>query len=211
MQISVTLVIVIATAIISYQSFSKRDLFYKLLFSPYQVKHRKEWYRFFTHAFVHAHWPHLLVNMWVLYIFGSGLEAMFAAHFGFVKGIIFFVALYVGGFLFSSLPSLKKHGDNVGYNAVGASGAVSAVLYSAIILNPLTGIGLLFVPGLYIPAFIFGVLYLAYEYIMDKRSKDNVAHDAHFWGAVFGIVFTISLDPSLALRFIDQITLYFNS
>lgn len=208
--ISVTLIIIVITGFVSFQCFNKRDLFYKLLFSPYQVKHRREWYRFFTHALVHAHWPHLLVNMWVLYIFGSGLEARFITHFGTAKGLIFYVALYVGGFLFSSLPALQKHGDNAGYNAVGASGAVSAILYSAIVMTPLTGIGLLFVPGIYIPAFIFGILYLAYEWYMDKRSRDNVAHDAHFWGAVFGVIFTLCLDPDLAVDFVEQIKYYFS-
>lgn len=220
MQLSVTLVIVLATGIISFQAFSKRDLFYKLLFSPYQVKHSKQWYRFLTCGLVHAHWPHLLVNMFVLYSFAAiqldpyggkhGLEADFMARFGAVKGLVFFVTLYIGGLLFSSLPALKKHGDNVTYNAVGASGAVSAVLYSAIVLNPFSELGLLILPGIRFPAILFGVLYLAYEWYMDKRSKDNVAHDAHFWGAIFGVTFTLLIDPQVAVEFINQVLNYFS-
>ena len=112
--------------------------------------------------------------------------------------------LYLGGIFFAALPALKKHKDHSHYNAVGASGAVSAVLFTSILFMPTQGIRFIFVP-IDIPAFVFGGLYLAFEWYMDKKSNDNVAHDAHFWGAIFGIAFTIVLAPEIGLSCIQQI------
>ena len=197
-----TLIIAI-TAIISFLSFSNRDLFAKLEYNPWLCYHRKQWYRMISHALIHADLFHLLVNMFVLWSFGRIVEAWFGNLFG-IKGIWFYLLLYVGGVLFASLPGLRKHRDDPAYNAVGASGAVSAVLFAAILLQPLSEIRLFLIP-FGIPAFIFGPLYLFYEVYMDKRSSDRIAHDAHYYGAVFGLLFCVLLEPRIFINFLNQI------
>lgn len=176
---------------------------HKLEYNPYLVVHRGEWLRLVSHAFVHADLMHLLVNMWVLFVFGRITEAHYNFYFE-GRGIFLFLFLYLGGILFSILPAISKHKNNPSYNAVGASGAVSAVLFASILFRPLSEIYIMFIP-IGIPAFIFGGLYLFYEAYMNKRAKDNVAHDAHFWGALFGIAFTLVLKPEIGLDFINQI------
>jgi membrane associated rhomboid family serine protease len=167
------------------------------------VKHKNQTYRFFTHAFVHADWIHLFVNMFVLYSFGTAVESFFGEIFG-NKGIVYFIILYLGGILFSSLPSYGKHQSNPYYSSIGASGAVCAVLFSSILIQPMAGIGLLFIP-IHIPAFIFGPLYLTYEAYGSKKLNDNIGHDAHFWGAIYGIVITLIFNYRIGIMFIEQI------
>jgi membrane associated rhomboid family serine protease len=116
--------------------------------------------------------------------------------------------LYIGGLILSIIPAYGKNKNDVFYNSVGASGAISAVLFSSIILYPAGKVSLFFIP-IGIPSPIFGVLYLAYEYYMSKRVKDNIGHDAHFWGAVFGVVYIIAIKPQFAISFLQQIGLYF--
>lgn len=206
--ITITTVIIGITGLVSIQCFSNRELFAKLLFSPYLVKHKKQWYRLFSHGFVHADWMHLIVNMYVLYMFGRFVEYSFAREYGPVTGGVYYILLYLGGLAFASLPSIKKHSDNHYYTSIGASGAVASALFSVILMFPTIEITLLFLP-IPMPAFIFGGLYLLFEWYMDKKSTDNVAHDAHFWGAIFGLVFTMTIDYNHLANFIVQIINYF--
>jgi membrane associated rhomboid family serine protease len=205
---SITLLIIIATVVVSFSAFNNTSLFDRLKFNPYQIHHRKEWYRFLGHALLHGDWMHLLVNMYVFYIFGGLTERIFQSVMGTMKGGLYFLLLYVGGVLFATLPAYKKHCDNHYYNSVGASGAVSAILFASIVLLPTNSIYLFFIP-IPIPAFIFGALYLAYEHYMDKRSQDNVAHDAHFWGALFGVLLTIIVVPNSFVNFVNQVIDFF--
>ena len=202
-----TLIIIIATIIVSVPCFQNQDLFMKLRFSPYMVKHKNQTYRFFTHAFVHADWMHLFVNMFVLYSFGSAVESYYSDLFA-GKGLVYFIILYLGGILFSSLPSYGKQQLNPYYSSIGASGAVSAVLFSSILIQPMAGIGILFIP-IHIPAFIFGFIYLAYEAYGSKKLNDNIGHDAHFWGAIYGIVITLIFDYRIGFECIEQIKAIF--
>ena len=203
---SVTLIIVIATVLVSISTMNNRELFTKLLYSPYQVFHRKEYYRLFTHSLLHAGWIHLFVNMYVLYIFGSMAEKYFGAYRG-GNGWYMYVLLYIGGVFFATLPALKKQKDNFMYNSVGASGAVSAVLFSCIGFEPTMSIYFIFLP-IPIPAILFGVIYLIYEAYMDKHSSDYVAHDAHYYGAVFGILFTFISIPEAFMAFFRHLLDY---
>jgi len=155
---------------------------------------------------VHADWVHLAVNMFVLFSFGKAVEHYYSLIFG-LKASYFFILLYAGGILFSSVPSFAKHKDNQFYQAVGASGAVAAVLFAAILINPLSPIRFVFIP-VDIPAFIFGALYLGYSAYMAKKGNDNIGHDAHFWGALFGLVFTVLLKPALVGNFVRQIAAF---
>ena len=202
---SITLILIIATALVSYQSFNKPELFHKLLHNPYSVLNKKEYSRVITHGFIHGSWPHLIFNMYVLWMFGTIVEQILVANY--VLGKIYFLIIYFGGMVFATLPSLKKHANNPNYNSVGASGAVSALVFSAILLNPLMEMGLILIPFM-IPAFIFGPLYILAEYYMDKRSSSNIAHDAHIYGAIFGAIGTILIDYKILASFIEQVISY---
>lgn len=202
-----TKIIVVMTAVISVVAFRDRTLLAKLMFNPYLVKHSNQWYRAVTHAFIHSGWMHLFVNMWVLWIFGEIVEQSFTAYRG-TLGIAGYVGLYLGGILFATLSSFKKHQDNFNYNSLGASGAVAAVLFSAIYFNPTMNLYLVFIP-IPIPAVIFGIGYLILEWYLDKQSNDNVAHDAHFWGAAFGFTFSVIMIPSQLQGFVDAIIFRF--
>jgi membrane associated rhomboid family serine protease len=191
----ITILIIAITAIVSIKAFGNHQLFRRLAFNAYDIKHFKNSYRFISYALVHADWIHLLVNMMVLFSFGRVVETYYAFYFG-TKGILYFVLLYVGAAALSTLPSYGKHKDNYSYTAVGASGAVSAVLFASIVFYPLGKITIFPIP-IGIPAILFGPLFLAYSAYMNKKNIDNVGHDVHFWGAIFGFVFTIVLKPAL--------------
>jgi len=208
MEFNVTLAIIIATAALSLLAMNNKNLFSKLVYSPYQVIHRKEYYRLFTHAMLHSGWTHLFVNMYVLYIFGRTVEH-FINYYKDGSGGFHYLLLYIGGVIFATLPGLKKHRDNPLYTSVGASGAVAAVLFSCIAFDPIMSIYIMFIP-IPIPAIIFGVLYLLYEAYMDKHSSDYVAHDAHYFGAIFGLLFTFITLPDSFLNFFSQIMGYFS-
>ncbi|UTW62052.1 rhomboid family intramembrane serine protease [bacterium SCSIO 12741] len=201
---SVTLFIIILTAGVSIMAFNNQELFHKWKLSPYMVVNRKEWYRIFTHAFIHADWVHLFFNLFVLYMFGENTELFMKREFGATQGTFLFLLLYVGGIAFAALPAVIRHGNNVVYSSIGASGAVAGVLFASILFFPLMELMLLILP-IPIPAYIFGPLYLAAEYYLDKRGNDNVAHDAHFFGALFGFFFPIAFRPDLFLRFISAL------
>lgn len=197
--------IIAVTVLISYLAFRNHDLSEKLQFNAAKIFHEKEYYRLVSHAFIHANWSHLGVNMLVLFFFGRNIEAYFNFYFG-NKGTAYYLLLYFGGILASNIWSLIKHKNNYLYNAVGASGAVSAVLFATIFFDPWEPLYLFAV--LPIPGILFAAGYLFYSYVMSKRQSDNVAHDAHFLGAVFGFVFPILLKPDLFDRFIDHLFVF---
>jgi membrane associated rhomboid family serine protease len=201
---SVTIIIIIGTVIVSLLAFNNREIFRGLAFNAYDIKHFKNSYRFLSYALIHADWIHLFINMMVLYSFGRIVEQYYGMLFG-PKGILYFILLYVGGTALSTLPSYGKHKDDYSYTAVGASGAVSAVVFSFIVFDPLNKLIIFPIP-IGIPAIIFGILYLVYSAYMGKKNIDNVGHDAHFWGAVFGFVFTIALKPSLVVHMFSTLS-----
>lgn len=196
-------IIILLTVITTARAFKDQALFDKLKFNAAYIREHKAWYRFFSYGFVHADWFHLGVNMWVLYIFAPVVLANFQVLFGNYANLLFLL-LYISAIGISTIASFIKHRNNYYYNAIGASGAVSAVLYASILFFPTNGIGLLFIP-IYIPAWIFGLLYLGYSVYMNKRSMDNVGHDAHFWGAVYGFIFPLILHPKLLTYFIQTL------
>lgn len=197
-----TIIIIAITAIISIMAFSRPQILYRYQFNPYQIIHRKQYVRLLSHAFLHANWTHLIINMIVLLSFGQSLERSFRAIFG-SPGTLYFLILYVGAILVSPLYSFIRQRDNYMYNAVGASGAVSAVVFSNIFLAPWKQIyffGIIPVPGI-----VFALLYLIYSWQMSKRNRDNIAHDTHFLGAVFGLVLPVLLKPDLFENFVNQL------
>lgn len=196
-----TITIIAITALISILAFSRPELMEKLQFNASKVIHKKEYYRLVSHGFVHANWEHLIVNMIVLLSFGRAIEMYFS---GFGKmATAYYLILYFGGMIVSNLYALYKHRNNYYYNAVGASGAVAAILFSAIFFEPWNMIyffGILPIPGI-----VFAGLYLGYSYYMGRKQSDNVAHDAHFLGAVYGFIFPILLNARLFERFMDKL------
>jgi membrane associated rhomboid family serine protease len=151
---------------------------------------------------VHADGIHLALNMFVFYSFGRVLEAIFRINWGIQTGSILFIALYVLGGVAATLPSLRKHSDNYGYNSVGASGGVSALLMAYMILFPMNEIAFFFIP---MPAFIGVFVFFLLEHFMKRNIRSNIAHDAHIWGALFGIVFVALAVPLSIPRFIEQV------
>ncbi len=197
---SITLVIIIITALLSLTAFYKQGEMEKMLFWPAMIKERKQYYRFLTSGFIHADWMHLIFNMITLYYFGRIVEQVFRINLGFG----YYIALYLLAMIAADLPTYFKYKDNYQYRALGASGAVSGVLFASILYAPWAKIYILFIP-IGIPAFIFGVLYLIFCVYMNKRGGDNINHNAHFWGAVFGIVFTIVVLPEIIPHFINSL------
>ncbi len=197
-----TIIIIIITCAFSIVAFSQHGLIYKYQFNPYQIIHRRQYPRLILHAFLHANWTHLIVNMLVLFSFGSALEMHFKESFG-SSWIPFYLILYIGAILVSPLYAMYKHRKDYLYNAVGASGAVSAVVFAAIFFDPWNKI--YFFAMIPMPGIIFAILYLVYSWLMSSRSKDNIAHDTHFFGAVYGFLLPIILDPDLFSFFIKQL------
>jgi membrane associated rhomboid family serine protease len=197
-----TFLIILVTSIFSIMALNKPELMYKYQFNPYQVLNRKQWYRLFSYAFIHANWVHLAVNMFVLFSFGRIIEFYYNYYFG-DKWIIYYLTLYTGSVVVSNLYTLIKQKDNYYYNAVGASGAVSAVVFSSILFEPMSKI--LIFGVIPVSSIIFGILYLIYSIYMSKKNVDNIGHDAHFLGAVFGFLFPILIKPELFNIFLFKI------
>jgi membrane associated rhomboid family serine protease len=201
---SVTLILIIVTAGISIYAWSNQDLMQKWIFHPYSVRKRHEYYRFVTSGFLHADWTHLLFNMFSFYMFAQVVEQVFIGIHGPEVGIALFLLVYLGGIVVSDIYTFLKEHKNFNYHSLGASGGVSAIIFSSILLNPLTKIIIFPIP-VGIPGFIFGGLYLLYSYYQAKRMGDNVNHDAHFYGAIFGFLVTFLLVPGAMGNFIQQI------
>lgn len=171
----------------------------KLIFYPAEIANGGDKFRFISGGLVHADFWHLGINMYVLWAFGTDVEAAYIREMG-NWGNVLYVLLYVFGVIAGNLPAYLKYNNNPAYRGLGASGATSAVLFAFIIFKPLH-------PFLFnIPAVIFGVLYVAYEYYASKRRlNDGIGHDAHLWGAIFGFVFTIALKPELFMGFLGKL------
>ncbi|MBS1610550.1 MAG: rhomboid family intramembrane serine protease [Bacteroidetes bacterium] len=194
MDFSISLIIIIITCIVSISAFSNQKIIEDLIFYPPAVSQHKQWYRFFSCGLIHADWAHLFFNMYVLYMFGmgqrkSGVEYIFKDVFD-SKGSFLYLVMYIAALAVCLIPTYNKNKDNYSYRSLGASGAVSAVVFAYMLFNPMQGMGLLFLP-IYIPGFLFGIIYLAVSSWLDKRGGGNINHSAHIWGAIFGIVFVI--------------------
>lgn len=187
MTFSYTIILIIITCIISFITFNNEEIKSNLLFSPYQYLNYKKWWILISHGFIHADFLHLFFNMYVLYIFGPTLEFYFINSSE--LGGFYYIGFYLLGIIFSTLPSIFKHKNNPSYNSLGASGAVSSVVFAYIIIYPLRELGLILIPGLFLPGFIFGVFYLLAEHYLSKKQYSNIAHDAHISGSLFGVFF----------------------
>ena len=197
MVLSVTIVIIIITCLISIAAFSNEKALNNMIFYPARMKGGREMYRLFTHGFIHADFIHLGVNMFTLYFFGKAAEMLI-----FTKAQ--YIILYLTAIPAASLVDLFKQKDNYNYRSLGASGAVSAVLFSTIILDPWFK-GVCLYGAICLPNILFGILYVFYSAYMSKKGKDNVGHNAHLWGAIYGFAFTAILRPDLLKNFLEKL------
>jgi membrane associated rhomboid family serine protease len=199
----ITNLLIALTVISSFLAFNNQVLFSNCVFNPYIIEKRKQYYRFITAGFIHADWMHLLFNMYALYLFGSNVEIAFKEIFQ-QLGTVLYIALYFSALIMSAMFSFYKHKENPNYNAIGASGAVSAVLFVSIILFPSQRLMIFPIP-FFIPSYILGPLYLWYSYYMGRKGMDNIGHDAHFFGAVWGVLFIVLLWKDALSHFIRQV------
>lgn len=173
--------------------------------NAYMTVHRKQWYRGLTSGFLHGSWMHLGINMFVLYMFGSQMERYFKYAHGDTGGM-YYLGLYILGIVVANLSSIIKHRDNPSYNALGASGATSALVFSYIVLDPWAkSIGIFIIPPGIIPNIGFGALYLAYCVYMARNAQDNIGHETHFYGALWGAFFMFATQPGLLRVFINKL------
>lgn len=200
---TVTLVIIILTALLSIQGFANPGMRYKGSLVPYRIFNDGEYYRVLSSGFFHADWLHLIVNIYVLYIFGEHLEFAFGLLFP-KGGTLLFIGMYLSAIVAANISTVIRYREVPHYTGLGASGAVSAVLFAFILLYPTQSLMLLFIP-IPIPAIVMGGLYLIYSAYMARKASDNINHEAHFYGAVYGMLFLIVFKPELALYFFQSI------
>jgi membrane associated rhomboid family serine protease len=203
----VTYLIIGFTALISIMAFNNHDLFLKMKHWPYQEARRGEYYRWLTSGFLHGDPMHLIFNMLTLYFFGGYVEDWFGTLFPGIGSLVY-LFFYLVAIVAASSATYQKYKNTSSFASIGASGAVAAVLFACILLDPTIGIMMFFIP-IPIPGFIFGILYLWYSTYAARRGGDNIDHTAHFFGAVFGFFFPLLLMPSLFLQFIEQLLNWF--
>lgn len=199
---SLTLILIILTVGISWYAWQNPSLLDKWVMDPVRVSKYNEYYRFITSGFIHADAGHLIFNMFSLYFFGEAMEMFLGQIFG-SNGTIYYLALYIAGIIVSDIPTFLKHRKNSGYKSLGASGGVSALLFAFILLAPLQKVCLYF--AICIPGFIFGLIYLAYSFYESRKMGGQVNHDAHIYGAIFGILFMAVVLPETVPNFFAQI------
>ena len=187
---SVTVLIIIITVIVSIFAFRSHKIMDDLIFYPTAITQKNQYYRFITYGFIHADLAHLFFNMYAFYLFGGACENSFTNIFG-AYGKTFYILMYFLSLIVCVIPDFIKHHQNPNYRSLGASGAVSAVVFAYILFQPLQGIGLLFIP-IFIPGFLFGILFLIISYFLGKKGGSRINHSAHIWGAIFGVVFLIA-------------------
>lgn len=194
---SIIFAFTIATSI---YTFSNHQLYGKFMLHPYTVGKGKRLYTLLTSGMIHRDWGHLLFNMLTFYFFGFSLEALLAGLSSW--GHLQFALIYILGLVLSDLGTIYKERDNPSYYSLGASGAICAVLFSFILFDPKMMLGVFLVIPM--PAWLFGILFLGYCVWASKNARDGINHDAHFYGAVFGIILTILFYPWIIQHFIEQ-------
>ena len=187
MSLSINLSIIIITVLVSLGGFSNRKIIDDLIFYPPAVSQQNQWYRFFSCGLIHADFMHLFFNMVALYFFGDAVEAGFIELFG-PSGKWIYLAMYISALMISLLPTYLKNKNNAQYKSLGASGAVSAVVFAGLMLAPTDTIYVYFIP---MPGFLFAPLYLLFSVWMGRRGGDNINHSAHLWGSLYGLAFII--------------------
>jgi membrane associated rhomboid family serine protease len=188
--------------ILSIAGWNNNQLQQHWMFNPYKIQRYGQYHRFITSGFIHSNTLHLLFNMLALFFFGGVIERIYQQAFG-TMGLVYFLVTYIVGLVVSSVSTFFKYRHEPYYNSLGASGGVAAILFASILYRPTASICLYF--ALCIPAFILGVLYLLYSYFSGRRTSDKINHDAHLYGSLVGIVFTVLLRPVVLVEFFERI------
>jgi membrane associated rhomboid family serine protease len=194
----ITFILIAVTVLVSWQALEKRRIFERLVLWPPGVERFHQYDRLLTHGFVHADWMHLLFNMITLYFFGRAVESVFAQ----LVGQAMYVLFYLSAIVVAILPSYLRHRKDGSYVSLGASGAVSAVLFAFVLVDPWSWIIVFVIP---VPAVIYAIAYIGYSYWMDKRGRDSINHNAHLSGAIYGLLFVLLMEPALGLRFLQKL------
>ena len=208
---SITLYITIITIAISIAAMYNYALMEKLIFQPYAVNHYNQWYRFISSGFIHADYIHLAFNMFSFYMFGDYIEQYFSMIFG-RTGSTMYIILYISSLCICLIPTYLQHYKQYNYNSLGASGAVSAIVFVGIFLQPTMQIGFFIIPPI-IPGFVFGPLYLGLTAYLAKSGQGGINHSAHLWGSIYGVVFLIITsyfmgNYNVLSAFVEQIRIY---
>ena len=198
MQSIVTFALIAVTVFVSWRAFNDRRLLDRLILWPPAVDRHRQYDRLVTHGFIHADAQHLLFNMITLFFFGRAIEPVFVDRIG----MLGFAAFYLSAIVMAIMPTYFRHQKDAGYRSLGASGAVSAVLFSFILFAPWSLIFVFFLP---VPAIVYAALYVGYSIWMDRRGGDNVNHSAHLWGAAYGVLFTVLMEPRVASTFVARL------
>ena len=217
----ITIIIIILTSLITLRAFKDNDLMSKIIFHAPSVK-QGDWHRLFTYGVAHADYTHLLFNMFTLYFFGTEIErvfkvvfgqsqgsVLFKSVFGETSGSIYFILLYISALLISITPTYFRNKDNPTYYSLGASGAVSAIIFAYVLINPMNYMGILFIP-IMLPAFIFGLIFILISVSLEKKQAGGINHSAHIAGGIYGIIFLMVMffavaDINLISSFVSQI------
>lgn len=197
---SFTVSIIILTCLISFVSFNNYKVTDALIFWPPAISVKHQYWRFLTCGLIHADFMHLAFNMFTFYFFGRALENYYMGVLGLQH--YYFLILYISAIIVANIPTYIKRHDDYNYRSLGASGAVVAVQFAFILIDPWETLWLW---GIKMPSILFVILFLAYTIYMNKRGGDNVNHDAHLWGAIYGVIFTIAVRPEAASIFLEQI------
>lgn len=205
MDTPITLIIIGFTCLVSYSALKDRSTFEKLKHYPYQETRTKEYFRLLSAGFVHGDYIHLAINMYVLWMFGGIVEQSFGVIYGVNMGRIVFMVMYLLNIIAASIPTLLKHKNNPQFASVGASGAVSGLVFIYIVLMPYAPLQFIFLPGLKIPAILLGVGYLIYSSYAAKKARTRIDHVAHFYGAIFGIAFLWITKPEYIGHFFTKL------
>ena len=200
MESIVTLAIIGVTAFVSWRAFNDHKLMARLILWPPAINRHRQYDRLVTHGFIHADWMHLLFNMITLFFFGRTMELFFSERIG----PLGYLAFYMSAIVVAILPTYMRHQKDANYRSLGASGAVSAVLFSYVLLAPWEKLYIIPIP-IGIPAFVFAGFYIGYSIWMDRQGGDNVNHSAHLWGAAYGMLFTVLLEPRVATTFLERL------
>lgn len=185
-----TIIIIALTSIISIMAFNNRNLMNGLVFFPPAISVGKQWYRLFSYGILHANYTHLFFNMFTFYLFGTAVEQVCTGTLGVQTGSVCYLLLYVTALPVSILPSYARHRDDSSYYGVGASGAISAVVFAYVLLNPMNFMGIIFIP-IMLPAFLFAIIFVAASVYLDKNHSGGINHLAHVTGGIYGLVFMI--------------------
>lgn len=194
----ITLILIAVTVLVSWQGFQNPRLINRLILWPPAIEKGRQYDRLLTHGFIHADWQHLLFNMITLFFFGRFAEQLISSMIGPVG----FALFYLSAIVVAILPTWMRHRHDANYRSLGASGAVSAVLFAFILVKPWSLIFVFFLP---VPAILYGVFFVGYSFWMDRNGRDHTNHSAHLSGAIYGVLFVLMLNPAVGSHFLQAL------